>query len=64
MGKLSQKILKTGHSAAVVVPAGFMRALSLKIGDRAEVKLSFEKGAITYRFPNSRQLRLKEPTKK
>ncbi|MEA2020270.1 MAG: AbrB/MazE/SpoVT family DNA-binding domain-containing protein [Patescibacteria group bacterium] len=55
---MTQKIIKTGNSAAVTIPAEFLEALCLKIGDSAEAKVDFEQGTITYKFPDGRQLPL------
>ncbi len=60
MTQKSQKIIKTGNSAAVTIPSETLKALNLKIGDRAESKTNFSEGAITYTFPEIRQLRLDE----
>ncbi len=60
MTQKSQKIIKTGNSAAVTIPSELLKSLNLQIGDRAEAKMDFEKGSVTYTFPNIRQLRLKE----
>ncbi len=55
---MTQKIIKTGNSAAVTIPAEFLEALCLKIGDAAEAKVNFEQGTIIYKFPDGRQLSL------
>lgn len=60
---MAEKIIKTGHSAAVTIPVEFMRALSLKIGDKVKALMNFENGTITYSFPENRQLKLKESEK-
>ncbi|MFW6109845.1 MAG: hypothetical protein ACOC6Q_00215 [Patescibacteria group bacterium] len=57
---MTQKIIKTGNSAAVTIPVEFFDALCLRYGDNAEAELDFEKGTITYTFPNGRQLPLSE----
>lgn len=53
-----QKLIKTGNSAAVTVPAEFVDALCLRVGDSVEAELNYETGEITYKFPNDRQLKL------
>lgn len=53
-----QKIIRTGHSAALTVPAEFFNALNLRIGDHAEMTADYITGAITYKFQEVRQLRL------
>ena len=60
MTQKSQKIIKTGNSAAVTIPSGMLKSLNLRIGDRAEALMDLAKGAITYTFPEIRQLRLDE----
>ncbi len=55
---MTQKIIKTGNSAAVTIPVEFFDALCLRYGDPAEATLDSEMGTITYRFPNGRQLPL------
>lgn len=58
---MAEKIIKTGNSAAVTIPAKFMKDLNLKIGDPVEVKIDYAKGEITFRFPGARQLQLVSP---
>lgn len=60
MTQKSQKVLKTGNSAAVTIPAEMLKSLNIQIGDKAEAKINFEEGSITYVFPEIRQLRLEE----
>jgi len=55
---MAEKIIKTGNSAAVTLPAKFMRDLNLKIGDTVVVEIDYDKGEITLRFPGARQLPL------
>jgi antitoxin component of MazEF toxin-antitoxin module len=56
---MSQKIIKTGNSAALTIPSKIMRALDLSVGDKAKTTFNQIEGSITYRFPDVRQLRLK-----
>lgn len=56
-----QKIIRTGHSAALTIPAKFFKDLNLRIGDRAETSSDYIGGSITYKFQEIRQLRLKTP---
>jgi len=60
---MTQKIIKTGNSAAVTIPAEMLKSLDLQIGDRANAKMNFAEGSITYVFPEIRQLRLEEAKK-
>lgn len=55
---MAEKIIKTGNSAAVTLPAKFVRDLNLKIGDQVEVRIDYVKGEISFRFPGARQLPL------
>jgi antitoxin component of MazEF toxin-antitoxin module len=57
---MTQKIIKTGNSAAVTIPAEMLKALNLQIGDKTEAKMNFADGSISYSFPEIRQLRLEE----
>ena len=61
---MAEKIIKTGNSAAVTLPAKFMRDLNLKIGDPVVVEIDYIKGEITLRFPGARQLHLTPPPKR
>lgn len=53
-----QKIIKTGNSSAVTIPARFMKILNLKVGDVVETITDMEKGEILYKFLGARQLPL------
>lgn len=53
-----QKIIRTGNSAAVTLPAELMRTLNLRFSDPVEVKINYLQGEITFRFPSARQLPL------
>lgn len=53
---MSQKVIRAGNSAAVTVPANFVKTVGIKIGDTVEVKTAPEKGQITYTFSGVRQL--------
>ncbi len=53
-----QKVIKTGNSAALTIPAKFVKALNLRIGDQAQTNLDYWGGAVTYKFVEIRQLRL------
>ncbi len=61
---MTQKIIKTGNSAAVTIPAEMLKSLNLQIGDQVEAKMGFAEGSITYTFPEVRQLRLEETGRK
>lgn len=55
---MKSKLLRHGHSSAVIIPAQFLRKLSLKKGDRVEMKFEYGSASIILGFPDSRQLRL------
>ena len=56
MGK--QKIIKTGNSLAVTIPASFVKTVGVKAGQIVRVKVEPESGKVTYTFSGSRQLPL------
>lgn len=53
---MQQKVIKAGNSAAVTVPAEFVKTVGIKIGDMVKVEAFPEKGQITYTFSGVRQL--------
>ncbi len=55
---MGQKIIRTGNSAAVTLPAEFVKVLNVRVGDPVEVKINYVKGEITFHFPSARQLPL------
>lgn len=57
---MSQKILKTGNSLAVVVPAPFTKSIGIKAGDEVKVFPRPEKGEVLYKFSGAQQLPLSE----
>lgn len=52
------KIIQSGNSLAVVVPAAFARKLGLRPSDPVNFEMSLTRGQITYTFLNIRQLPL------
>jgi len=57
---MNQKVIKTGNSAAVTIPASFVKDLGIRIGDTVKVRLEKEKGSVTYIFSGAKQLLLAE----
>lgn len=54
-----RKVIKTGNSLAITIPAKTISDFSLKVGDMAQVRVNKTKTAITYRFTgHPRQLSL------
>jgi len=57
---MSQKILKTGNSLAVVVPADFGKSIGIKAGDEVRVFPKPEKAEVLYKFSGACQLSLSD----
>lgn len=57
---MAQKVIRTGNSAAVTIPAEFVKDLGIHIGDPVKVKLEKDKGKITFAFTGAKQLPLGE----
>lgn len=55
---MKQKVIRVGNSKAVVIPAGFVKSVGVKIGDEVRVKTEPERGRVTYIFKGVKQLRL------
>lgn len=55
-----QKVIKTGNSLAVTIPAWFAKDLGVKIGDTVKVNLESDKGRVIYNFQGAKQLPLLE----
>jgi len=53
-----QKVIRTGHSLAVVIPSRVARVMGIKAGDKVKLKISSEKGKIILGFFGSLQLPL------
>lgn len=53
-----QKVIKTGHSLAVVIPSVIVRLMGIKGGDRVRLKTLSEKGKIILTFSGTLQLPL------
>lgn len=58
---MKQKVFRSGHSLAVVVPASFVKDIALKAGDEVKVIVHAQKGRVVYNFPNNTQLPLALP---
>lgn len=55
---MKQKVLKTGNSLAVVVPADFVKKVGVEAGDQVVVDKNLKDASLTYHFPTPRQLQL------
>jgi len=58
MGK--QKVIKTGNSLALTIPAEFVKSIGIKAGDDVKVTLEPEKGRIICNFSGAKQLPLSQ----
>ncbi len=52
------KIVQTGNSLAVTIPAKFAKQIGIKLGDEVELQLQPESGRLTIFFKTMRQLPL------
>lgn len=55
---MKQKVFRSGHSLAVVVPATFVRDIAVKAGDSVKATVNERLGRLTYTFKNITQLPL------
>jgi len=54
----NQKVIKTGNSLAITIPAGFARILGIKNGQTVQVEKNIEEGKICFQFQANKQLPL------
>jgi antitoxin component of MazEF toxin-antitoxin module len=57
---MTQKVIRTGNSLAVVIPSEFVKSIGIKPSDEVRVEIEAEKGKITYFFSGAKQLPLSE----
>ncbi len=57
---MPQKIIRTGNSAAVTIPAAFMKDLGIRIGDQVQLMMERDKGRVILHFSGVKQLPLAE----
>lgn len=57
---MAQKVIRTGNSLALTIPAEFVRDVGIRAGDPVKVKTEAEKGRIIYHFQGAKQLPLLE----
>jgi len=53
-----QKIIRTGNSLGITIPAQFIKAIGIKAGQEVEVRTQPDQGKIIYSFSGVKQLRL------
>ncbi len=52
------KIMKVGNSLGVTIPAKFVKAVGVRVGELAQVKTILETGQVKYSFKGAKQLSL------
>lgn len=55
-----QKVIRTGNSLAITIPAKFVKQVGIKAGDRVNSESSPESGVVEYTFLDMRQLPLSQ----
>lgn len=55
-----QRVIKSGHSLAVVVPSSFVRSLGVNKGDEVRVERRVDRGTVTFHFKGATQLLINE----
>ncbi len=55
---MKHRVIRTGNSKAVVIPADFAQSVGVKIGDEVTVRPEPDKGRIVYTFRGAKQLKL------
>lgn len=58
------KVIKTGHSLAVVIPARLAKVMGIRARDTLHMKVLTEKNKIILTFPGTQQLPLSLDTNK
>lgn len=53
-----KRVVRTGSSLAVIVPAKFVQKTGIRSGDKVDVSIDYQHGTITYKFLSVRQLNL------
>ena len=53
---MKQRVMKIGNSLGVTVPAGFVKGVGVRAGDRVEVKTRVSKNEVVYKFSGIQQL--------
>lgn len=55
---MTQKVIKTGNSLAVTIPAELVGSIGIKAGDEVKLEVESENARITYLFSGVQQLPL------
>lgn len=57
---MAQKVIRTGNSLAVTIPADFVKMVGVKAGDEVKTNLKADKGVAIFSFSGAKQLPLSE----
>lgn len=57
---MPQKVIKTGNSLAVTIPADFVKMVGIRSGDQVRTELKPDKGIAIFSFMGAKQLPLSE----
>lgn len=57
---MAQKVIKTGNSLAVTIPADFVKMVGIRAGDQVKADLKPDKGIAVFSFSGAKQLPLLE----
>ncbi len=57
---MAQKVIRTGNSVAVTLPAEFVKDLGIRVGDSVKVRIEQDRGKIIFAFVGAKQLPLDE----
>jgi len=50
-----QKVIRAGNSKAVTIPAEFIQAVGVKVGDKVKSEAKLDRGQMVYTFSGVRQ---------
>ena len=50
-----QKVIRAGNSKAVTIPAEFIQAVGVKVGDKVKSEARLDQGQMVYTFSGVRQ---------
>ena len=55
---MKQKIMRSGGSLVVTIPAFFVNEVGIRVGDQVEVQIAPGRGQVVYKFSGAAQLPL------
>lgn len=53
---MTQKVIRTGNSLGVTIPAKFAKVMAIKRGDQVKVQKRPDRGTLTFFFQGAHQL--------